>query len=229
MNFYQRMGILPLKKRVNRDKCSFTTKQRMFGVFAIDEILCYRWTPFVGSRTLCHPGRKIVAFIVWSSWWYWWSRYHDMNNQDLVFEMVGCGVRGGGLLLPSLATSLLSCLVVYLLCFFCRQVYHISILTQYTSSLLKRCPFNIPKQKQRTVNNCPPEHWQSPLRDFASSSWSNPSLMFKPPAVSFWQKVLRQICKLCGPWLQSEILRYFICKTKPHNFRFAFNLTITKK
>ena len=58
LNFYQRMGILPLKKRVNRDKCSFTTKQRMFGVFAIDEILCYRWTPFVGSRTLCHPGQS---------------------------------------------------------------------------------------------------------------------------------------------------------------------------
>ena len=57
MNFYQRMGILPLKKRVNRDKCSFTTKQRMFGVFAIDEILRYRWTWFVSSRTLCHPGR----------------------------------------------------------------------------------------------------------------------------------------------------------------------------
>ena len=37
MNFYQRMGILPLKKRVNRDKCSFATKQRMFGVFAIEE------------------------------------------------------------------------------------------------------------------------------------------------------------------------------------------------
>ena len=50
------MGILPLKKRVKRDKCSFTTKQRMFGVFAIDEILRYRWTPFVGSRTLCRPG-----------------------------------------------------------------------------------------------------------------------------------------------------------------------------
>ena len=59
MNFYQRMGILPLKKRVNRNKCSFTTKQRMFGVFAIDEILRYRWTPFVGSRTLCHPGVSI--------------------------------------------------------------------------------------------------------------------------------------------------------------------------
>ena len=36
---YVWMGILPLKKRGNRDKCSFTTKQRMFGVFAIDEIL----------------------------------------------------------------------------------------------------------------------------------------------------------------------------------------------
>ena len=55
LNYHQRMGILPLKKCVNRDKCSFATKQRMFGVFAIDEILRYRWTRFVGSRTLCHP------------------------------------------------------------------------------------------------------------------------------------------------------------------------------
>ena len=31
------MENLPLKKRVNRDKCGFATKQRMFGVFAIDE------------------------------------------------------------------------------------------------------------------------------------------------------------------------------------------------
>ena len=53
---YVWMGILPLKKRVNRDKCSFATKQRMFGVFAIDEILRYRGTRFPGSRTLCHPG-----------------------------------------------------------------------------------------------------------------------------------------------------------------------------
>ena len=59
LNFYQRMGILPLKKRVNRDKCSFATKQRMFGVFAIDEILRYRGTRFPGSRTLCHPGLKL--------------------------------------------------------------------------------------------------------------------------------------------------------------------------
>ena len=54
---YVWMGILPLKKRVNRDKCSFATKQRMFGVFAIDEILRYRGSQIPGSRTLCHPGQ----------------------------------------------------------------------------------------------------------------------------------------------------------------------------
>ena len=53
------MGILPLKKCVNRDKCSFATKQRMFGVFAIDEILRYRGTGFPGSCTLCHPGLRL--------------------------------------------------------------------------------------------------------------------------------------------------------------------------
>ena len=37
MNFYQRMGILPLKKRVNRDKCSFATAY-VWG-------LCYWWDP----------------------------------------------------------------------------------------------------------------------------------------------------------------------------------------
>ena len=55
------MGILPLKKRVNRDKCSFTTKQRMFGVFTIDEILRYQGTRFPGSRTLCHPGHEYIV------------------------------------------------------------------------------------------------------------------------------------------------------------------------
>ena len=55
---YVWMGILPLKNRINRDKCSFATKQRMFGVFAIDEILRYRGTRFPGSRTLCHPGEE---------------------------------------------------------------------------------------------------------------------------------------------------------------------------
>ena len=52
---YVWMGMLPLKKRVNRDKCSFATKQRMFGVFAIDEILRYRGSRIPGSPTLCHP------------------------------------------------------------------------------------------------------------------------------------------------------------------------------
>ena len=48
-------------KSVNRDKCSFTTKQRMFGVFAIDEILRYWWALLVSSRTLCHPG--LLSYI----------------------------------------------------------------------------------------------------------------------------------------------------------------------
>ena len=58
------MGMLPLKKRVNRDKCSFATKQRMFGVFAIDEILRYRGTRFPGSRTLCHPAQYNLLKIL---------------------------------------------------------------------------------------------------------------------------------------------------------------------
>ena len=51
MNFYQRMGILPLKKRVNRDKCSFTTKQRMF--------LGYRWDPSLSMN----PVRQFAHFM----------------------------------------------------------------------------------------------------------------------------------------------------------------------
>ena len=35
LNYHQGMGILPLKKRINRNKCSFAAKQRMFWVFAI--------------------------------------------------------------------------------------------------------------------------------------------------------------------------------------------------
>ena len=58
------MGIFLLKKRVNRDQCSFATKQRMFGVFAIDEILRYRGTRFPGSRTLCHPAPNEYAIFV---------------------------------------------------------------------------------------------------------------------------------------------------------------------
>ena len=47
-------NIIP-KKRVNRDKCGFATKQRMFGAFAIFEILRYRGSHFPASRTLSHP------------------------------------------------------------------------------------------------------------------------------------------------------------------------------
>ena len=87
MNFYQRMGILPLKKRVNRDKCSITTKQRMFGVLAINEILRYRWTPFVGSRTLCHPAseqgssiRSSMYFVFQVLWLFLIFCYESSGN-----------------------------------------------------------------------------------------------------------------------------------------------------
>ena len=43
------------KKRVNCDKCNFATKQRIFGIWAIVEILCYRGLPIPKSRTLSHP------------------------------------------------------------------------------------------------------------------------------------------------------------------------------
>ena len=36
----------------------------MFGVFAIDEILRYRWTQFVSSRTLCHPGKSKYKYLI---------------------------------------------------------------------------------------------------------------------------------------------------------------------
>ena len=61
---YVWMGILPLKKRVNRDKCSFATKQRMFGVFAIDEILRYRGSRIPGSPTLCHPAVRAPGWMI---------------------------------------------------------------------------------------------------------------------------------------------------------------------
>ena len=47
-------NITPEKARKSR-QMQFHEKQHMFGVFPVDEILRYRWTQFVGSRTLCHP------------------------------------------------------------------------------------------------------------------------------------------------------------------------------
>ena len=55
-NYHQGLGILPLKKRKNCDKCRFATKQRIFGVFTIDEILGHRGSLFPACRTLCHLG-----------------------------------------------------------------------------------------------------------------------------------------------------------------------------
>ena len=68
LNYHQRMGILPLKMRVNRNKCSFTTKLRMFVVFAVNEILCYRWAPLAGSRTLCHSASKKIVRAQLTFW-----------------------------------------------------------------------------------------------------------------------------------------------------------------
>ena len=62
---YVWIGILPFKKRVNCGKCIFATKQRMVGVFAIDEILRYRRSPFPASCTLCHPGHECTCFLFW--------------------------------------------------------------------------------------------------------------------------------------------------------------------
>ena len=59
------MAILLLKKCVNRNKCSFATKQRRFRVFSFDEILRYRGSPFPASRTLCHPGHECTCFLFW--------------------------------------------------------------------------------------------------------------------------------------------------------------------
>ena len=35
----------------------------MFGVFAIDEFIRYRWTQFAGSRTLCHPAMNKIFIL----------------------------------------------------------------------------------------------------------------------------------------------------------------------
>ena len=101
------MGILPLKKRVNRDKCSFTIKQRMFGwnitpekarksrlmqfrektayvwVFAIDEILRYRGTRFPGSRTLCHPALHLIKRLPHHAAYPTWLKKSPKKDVDI--------------------------------------------------------------------------------------------------------------------------------------------------
>ena len=46
------------------DKCSFTTKQPMFGVFAVDEILRYQGSPFPASHTLCYPAVQYCICVL---------------------------------------------------------------------------------------------------------------------------------------------------------------------
>ena len=46
---------ISLKKPKNCEKCDFATKQSMFGVLAIVEILCYQGFPIPEYRTLSHP------------------------------------------------------------------------------------------------------------------------------------------------------------------------------
>ena len=81
------MGILPLKKRVNGDKCSFATKQRMFGVFAIDEILRYRGSLFPASRTLCHPVLNIYC------WWFWKKGFTHLELSITCSKSFVCNIK----------------------------------------------------------------------------------------------------------------------------------------
>ena len=46
---------ISLKKPKNREKCDFATKQSMFGVLAIIEIICYQGFPIPEYRTLSQP------------------------------------------------------------------------------------------------------------------------------------------------------------------------------
>ena len=96
------MGILLLKKRVNRNKCSFATKQCMFGVFAIDEIPRYRGSPFPASRTLCHPAWYIIIIIkgeLQGSGWLSWDQknhHHDHPHPWYIIIIIRGELEGAG-------------------------------------------------------------------------------------------------------------------------------------
>ena len=91
-DYHQRIGILLLKKRENRDKCSFATKQCMFGVFSIDEILCYRGSPFPASRTLCHPASAHNALTLVPNYLISNNTWRDIPQQltKFVFWQFSC-------------------------------------------------------------------------------------------------------------------------------------------
>ena len=74
------MGILPLKKRVNRDKCSFATKQHMFGVFAIHEILRYRGTRFPHFMPPWYGINQIKLTLDDCNWKHWMEAQKQLQK-----------------------------------------------------------------------------------------------------------------------------------------------------
>ena len=59
------------KKCLNFEKWDFATKQRMFGVLAIVDILCYRGLSIPEPRTLSNPGIEKKRNI---------KKYHTNKN-----------------------------------------------------------------------------------------------------------------------------------------------------
>ena len=66
---------------------------RMFGVFAIDEILRYRGTRFPGSRTLCHPVCEWQRLIIAGDWINvcGWTECRDLGRADVYFQALTAG------------------------------------------------------------------------------------------------------------------------------------------
>ena len=80
----------------------FATNQRMFGVFAIDEILCYRGSPFPASRTLCHPAWYIIIIIkgeLQGGGWLSWDQknhHHDHPHPWYIIIIIRGELEGAG-------------------------------------------------------------------------------------------------------------------------------------
>ena len=83
---YVWMRILPLKKRVNRDNCSFATKQCMFGVFAIGEILRYRGSHYWNGQLSCR-----AKCWVTDGWYH--LQCHDYHTSHKSIKHIHNGTR----------------------------------------------------------------------------------------------------------------------------------------
>ena len=71
LNYISKNGNIIPKKRVNRDKCDFAAKLRMFGVFAIDEIRV--WRIFGYSNIFEYFPIRIFVRIIFVS--FFWCKY----------------------------------------------------------------------------------------------------------------------------------------------------------